>query len=74
MRCWSQGLLTISHSKCLKRGLLKEFWGLFDLNPPLDRIAINKDIWQTGLAGLAKLIKNTKKIGIFFFITLQNLF
>jgi hypothetical protein len=29
-----------------------------------DRIAINKDIWKTGLAGLAKLI-DTKKIEIF---------
>jgi hypothetical protein len=26
-----------------------------------DRIAIKKDIWQTGLAGLAKLIEYTKK-------------
>jgi hypothetical protein len=26
-----------------------------------DRIAINKDIWQTGLARLAKLIEYTKK-------------
>jgi hypothetical protein len=30
-----------------------------------DRIAINNNIWQTGLAGLAKLIEYTKKIGIF---------